>query len=213
MKQVLCSIAHSIILLVILGYYYAINQVKKVLFLQHFLFFWGLLCKQFIFWMKIIRNPSFRWYELSRTHLAFDMNCREPILIVFREAAILWIFSCFCCLCRRPDEAQFGQRQLSMPWNQDFAASDFDPMMLTLVKGSYHALRSRFCCFRLWPDETCQDQRQQTLLIIKILLLPTLTQWNPPGPKAANTSHNQDFAAFAVDPMKPAKTKGSKHFL
>jgi hypothetical protein len=76
-----CSFDYPI---VILAYYYAINQVKKVLFSQHFLFFWWLLCKQFSFLMKI-----------SGTHLAFDMNCQEPSLLVFQEAAILWIFPCF----------------------------------------------------------------------------------------------------------------------
>ena len=100
MKQVLCSIAHSIILLVILGYYYAINQVKKVLFLQHFLFFWRLLCKQFIFLMKIIRNPSFRWYELYGNP-SYLFSKRQPFSGFFLVLLPL----------PRANETHFDQRQ------------------------------------------------------------------------------------------------------
>ena len=50
--------------------------------------------------------------KISGTHLAFDMNCQEPILTVFREAAVLWIFLVF-------------------------AASAVDTMKLTLVKGNH----------------------------------------------------------------------------
>jgi hypothetical protein len=31
------------------------------------------------------------------------------------------------------------------------------------------------------------------------------------GPKAAITPQNQDFDASALDPMKPTRSKGSKH--
>ena len=44
-----------------------------------------------------------------------------------------------------------------------------------------------FCCLCHWPNETYQDQRQQPRL------------------------RRQDFAASAIDPMKPTKVKGSNH--
>ncbi len=45
------------------------------------------------------------------------MNYREPILILFQEAAVFWIFSCF-------------------------AASVVDPMKLNLVKGNHATLEA-----------------------------------------------------------------------
>ena len=39
------------------------------------------------------------------------------------------------------------------------------------IKGSIHASESGICCLRHWPDEIRQEQRQQTLLGIKNLLL------------------------------------------
>ena len=160
-----CSFDHPIVILV---YYYAINQVISVLFLQHFWFFWGLLCKRFVSVIWIIRNLACLWYELSGTHLAINMSCREPILLVFREAAVPWIFPCFCCFCHGPmkltlikgskhtlgsrfccpclelNETHFDQRQQTCLWKQVFAASVKDPMKLTLIKGSKHAFGSMF---------------------------------------------------------------------
>ena len=74
-----------------------------------------------------------------------------------------------------------------MPQGEDFAASAKDPMKLILVKGSNLTSEAGFCCLCQGPDETDQDQRQQTC------------------------RRMQDFAASAEDPMKLSKTKGSKH--
>ena len=60
-------------------------------------------------------------------------------------------------------------------------------MKLAVTKGSKHASDAGFCCFCQRPDETCQDQRQQSRL------------------------KKQDFAASAKEPMKLLKLKGSKH--
>ena len=143
----------QLFILVILVYYYAINQVKKVLFLQHFLFFWGLLCKQFIFLMKIIRNPSFRWYELSGTHL----TC-------FPRGSHSLDFSLFCCLCHGPmkltlikgSQHTLGSRfLLPLPrtqWNSFWS------------KAANMPLEAGFCCLRQGSNEAHFDQRQQTCL-------------------------------------------------
>jgi hypothetical protein len=80
-------------------------------------------------------------------------------------------------------------------------------------KGSIHASESGICCLRYWPDETYQEKRQQTRLGIKNLLPLPLTRWSPPRAKAANALWNQEFAASAIDPMKLAKSKGSRHAL
>ena len=101
----------------------------------------------------------------------------------------------FCCLCQRPEETHFGQRQqtrlgskillllpktrrnsfwskaANTPRKQDFAAFAKDPKKLILVKGSKHASEARFCCLCQRPDETRRDQRQQTRHGSRILLL------------------------------------------
>ena len=144
-------------------------------------------------------NNLILWCKLSGSHLAFDMNCQEPILpLIWIVGNPSWLFS------GRQQFPGFFLFLFPLPstrWSSIWS------------KAAIHALESRFCCFRLWPNDAHFGQRQLSRLGIKILLLPTLTRWNLPRPKAANTSHNQDFAAFAVDPMKPTKTKGSKHFL
>ena len=141
----------------------------------------------------------------------------------------------FCCLCRRPDETHFGQRQqtrlgskillllpktrrnsfwskaANTPRKQDFAAFAKDPKKRAEIKGSKHASQARFCCFCQRPKETRRGQRQQTRLASKILLLPPKTRRNLFWSKAANTPRKQGFAASAEDPMKPTKPKGSKH--
>ena len=139
--------------------------------------------------MWIIRKPSRPWYELSGTHLAINMSCREPILLVFREAAVPWIFPCFCCFCHGPDEAHFGQRQQTCLGKLVFAASVKDPMKLTLIKGSKHAFGSRFLLPppRIQRNSLCQ--RQQTWL------------------------RKQVFAASASNPKKLTLVKGSKQAL
>jgi len=59
-------------------------------------------------------------------------------------------------------------------------------MKLATTKGSNNASESRFCCLRRRPNETGQNQRQQSRL------------------------KKQDFAASAEDPMKHLLVKGSK---
>ena len=81
------------------------------------------------------------------------------------------------------------------------------------IKGSIHASESGICCLCHWLDEARQEQRQQACLGIRNLLPPPLTRWNSPRAKAANTPWNQEFAASAIDPMKPIRSKGSKHVL
>ena len=68
------------------------------------------------------------------------MNCREPILLVFQEAAILWIFPCFAASAIDPDEAQFGQRQPCDLGSRNSVASAIDPMKLAKVKGNHETL-------------------------------------------------------------------------
>ena len=97
------------------------------------------------------------------------------------------------------------------PQKQDFAASAEDPKKLARVKGSRRVSGAGFCCHRRRPDETRQDQRQQTRLGSKILLPPPKTRRNRPRPKAATTPQKQVFAASVVDPKKLAKVKGSRH--
>ena len=58
------------------------------------------------------------------------------------------------------------------------------------IKGSIHASESGICCLCHWPDEACQDQRQQSLQEIKNLLPPALTSRNTPRSKAAIPSRN-----------------------
>ncbi len=55
----------------------------------------------------------------------------------------------FCCLCRRPEETDQGQRQQPHLRKQDFAASAEDPKKLAKVKGSNHASEAGFCCLCL----------------------------------------------------------------
>ena len=86
-------------------------------------------------------------------------------------------------------------------------------MKLTKTKGSNQTLESGICCLCRWSDETHWDQRQQSLLKIKILLPLPLTSWNSRRSKAAIWPWNQEFAASAVDPMKLTKTKGSNQTL
>ena len=50
------------------------------------------------------------------------------------------------------------------PRKQDFAASAEDPKKLAKVKGSNRTTEAGFCCLCRRPDETRQDQRQQTRL-------------------------------------------------
>ena len=111
------------------------------------------------------------------------------------------------------NSSPLGSKAAYMPRNQEFAASAIDSMKPAKSKGSKHALGSGICCLRRWPDETRQEQRQQTLLGIKNLLPPLLTRWSPSGAKAAYMSWGQEFAASAIDSMKLAKSKGSKRAL
>ena len=84
-------------------------------------------------------------------------------------------------------------------------------MKLAKTKGSNHASEAGFCCLCRRPDETRQDQRQQSRLGSRILLPPPKTLRNSPGPKAAITPQKQDFAASARGPLKPTRREGSNH--
>jgi len=121
-------------------------------------------------------------------------DLKKPILVKGSKHASQ---ARFCCLCRRPDETHFGQRQqtrlaskillplpktqrnaprskaANTPRKQDFAAFAKDPKKLILVKGSKHASEARFCCLCQRPEETHFGQRQQYCLASKFLLPPT----------------------------------------
>ena len=59
------------------------------------------------------------------------------------------------------------------------------------------------------PDFSVIPQRQLSHPELRDLVA-SCHHPNPPRPKAANAPQKQDFAASAIDPMKLAKTKGSK---
>ena len=104
-----------------------------------------------------------------------------------------------------------GSKAAITPRNQEFAASAVDPKKPASVKGSNHPKKSRICCLCRRPEETRVGQRPQILQEIKNLLPPPSTRRITPRPKAAIIPRNQEFAASAVDPKKPASVKGSKH--
>ena len=95
--------------------------------------------------------------------------------------------------------------------NQEYAAFGVDAKKHASVKGSNHPKKSRICGLQRRREETCHGQRQQTPQEIKNLRPLPLTRRNRLRSKAAITPRNQEFAASAVDPKKPASVKGSKH--
>ena len=129
----------------------------------------------------------------------FAASAEDPKKLTKIKGSNLASEAGFCCFRRRPDETRQEQRQLkcleiknllllpktrrnlpspkaaNAPQKQDFAASVKDPKKLTKIKGSNLASEAGFCCFRQRPEETYQDQRQQSRLGSRILLLPPKT--------------------------------------
>jgi len=95
--------------------------------------------------------------------------------------------------------------------NQEFAATGVDLKKHASVKGSNHPKKSRICGLRRRLEEARPGQRQQSSQEIKNLLPLPLTRRNRRRSKAAIIPRNQEFAASAVDPKKPASVKGSNH--
>ena len=95
--------------------------------------------------------------------------------------------------------------------NQEFAATAVDPKKRASDKGSKHLKKSRICCHCRRREEKRLGQRQQSSQEIKNLLPPSSTRRKASRSKAAIIPRNQEFAASAVDPKKPASVKGSNH--
>jgi len=73
----------------------------------------------------------------------FAASAGDPMSLALIKGSSFALEAGFCCLCRRPDETHFGQRQQVRLGRQDCAASAGDPMKPTLVKGSNFALEGR----------------------------------------------------------------------
>ena len=161
------------------------------------------------------------------------------MLIILQVSARFWMWrrtiSRKALGCLRKNHTRLGQRQQSSqeiknllppaltrrnrlrskaaitPRNQEFAASAVDLKKPASVKGRKSSKKSRICCLRHRPEESRLGQRQQSSQEIKNLPPPPLIRRNAPRSKAAIIPRNQEFAASAVDPKKPASVKGSKH--